>query len=373
MSISGKTLIKRFEEYCPLELAEAGDPVGLHIGTLDKPISRVMVTLDVRPETVAEAIAEKIDLIIAKHPPIFRPAKRLTTDDPQTKMYGDLLKHDIAVYAAHTNLDIIENGLNDWFCQELGITETTFLTQTHQIPAKKLAVYVPVEEAEKLTQALFAAGAGQLGENYQECSYKTNGEGRFTPIKGANPAIGEVGQPEVVKEAKVEVVFLETIQDKVLEALANHHPYEEPAYDLFPLENASKAYGLGRVGNLAEPLTLPDFTEKVKTVFGLEGLRVVTQEPEKQITRVAICGGSGEKFYPDALKKKADVYLTGDVYYHTAHDMLANGLTVIDPGHHIEVLCQRYLVEILNQWKQENQWTVTFSESKVDTNPFKFY
>ncbi|MDR0920921.1 MAG: Nif3-like dinuclear metal center hexameric protein [Lactobacillales bacterium] len=260
--------IEVFDAYCPPALAEAGDPVGLHIGTLNKPIERVMVTLDIRPETVTEAIENKADLVIAKHPPIFRPAKRLNTDNPQNKMYADLLKHEIAVYAAHTNLDIIENGLNDWFCELLGIKETSFLTKTHELDGKE--------------------------------------------------------------------------------------------------------YGIGRVGNLSTPLNLNDFAKKVKKDFRLDGLRLVTQHPEKLVKRVAICGGSGEKFYPDALAKQADVYITGDIYYHTAHDMLANGLSAIDPGHHVEYLCVPKLVELFNEWKNEFDWSIEFIESKANTNPFQF-
>jgi dinuclear metal center YbgI/SA1388 family protein len=260
--------IKKFDAYCPPELAELGDPVGLHIGTLNREIKTVMVTLDVRPEVVEEAIAKQVDLLMAKHPPIFRPAKRLDTDDPQNKMYADLLKADITVYAAHTNMDIIANGLNDWFCELLGVTDTTYLTPTD---------------------------------------------------------------------------FYE-----------------------------GKQFGLGRVGNLENPLPLIDFAEYVKEKFKLDGLRMVTIEPEKIVRRVAICGGSGEKFYHDAITNNADVYITGDIYYHTAHDMLSRGLSAIDPGHNIEKLCIPKLAELFNSWKNEEKWDIVILESTTDTNPFQF-
>ncbi|SJZ79961.1 dinuclear metal center protein, YbgI/SA1388 family [Pilibacter termitis] len=260
-------VIKRFEEYCPEKLAISGDPVGLHIGTLNKEIKTVMTTLDVRPEVVCEAISKEVDLLIAKHPPIFRPAKRLDTDNPQNKMYADLLKHDINVYAAHTNIDIVEDGLNDWFCELLGIANPEFLEKTHEI------------------------------------------NGKF--------------------------------------------------------------YGIGRIGKLQEKLSLVDFTEKVKEVFTLDSCRVIAEDFEKTIETVAICGGSGEKFYPSALEKGADLYITGDIYYHTAHDMLANGLSAIDPGHHIEVLFTEKIAEKLQTWNVENNWQLTILKSEVDTNPFK--
>lgn len=371
MSLKGTRFISTFEAYCPQWLAEPGDPVGLQIGTLNKPLDKVMVTLDVRPEVVEEAIKKKVDLIIAKHPPIFRPVNRLDTDSFQNKMYADLLKHDISVFAAHTNLDIIENGLNDWFCDLLGIQNTSYLTKTHSVPYKKLAVYVPIEEAAAMRKALGKAGAGTLG-NYQNTSYSLIGTGRFTPKEAANPTIGEIGKEESVQEAKIEVIFPEPEQEAIVQAMYQAHSYEEPAYEIFTIENYTKDYGLGRIGQLAEPIELAEFITKIKQVFHLDGLRVVTSDFLQKVQTVAICGGSGEKFYPDALAQKADVYITGDLYYHTGHDMLTEGLSVIDPGHYIEELCKPKLVELFNQWKKENNWDLTFIASEVNTNPFQF-
>lgn len=372
MNISGKTFIKRFEQYCPQWLAEEGDPVGLHLGTLDKPIQRVMMTLDVRPEVVQEAIDKKIDLLIAKHPPIFRPIKRLTSDDPQQKMYIDLLKHDIAVYAAHTNMDIIWDGLNDWFCEMLGIEVTDFMKETHQVRMKKLAVYVSVDFAKDMRQALGDAGAGQQG-NYHHTSYSLIGTGRFTPTSAAHPAIGEANKEEAVQEARIEVIYPETREAAVLQAMYAVHPYEEPAFDLLPLDNAPVRFGIGRVGTLAKPVTIEDLCQKVKEVFELDGLRLITSTNAKQMVQtIAICGGSGAGFYPDALKHDADVYITGDVSYHTAHDMQAAGLTVIDPGHNIERVCIDKFIEKMNQWKEEENWSIECIPSTTNTNPFQY-
>ncbi|MDR1473810.1 MAG: Nif3-like dinuclear metal center hexameric protein [Lactobacillales bacterium] len=267
--MKAQTLIEQFETYCPLFLAEENDPVGLHLGTLQKDIKRVMITLDVRPEVVAEAIAQKIDLLIAKHPLIFRAAKRLDTDNPQHKMYADLLKEEIAVYVAHTNIDIVKPGLNDWFMEMLSLTNEGFLKKTHEI-------------------------------------------------------------------------------DDV-------------------------SYGIGRIGELAKDMPLTTLAEKVKKVFSLDSLRLITKTPDVLVRKIAICGGSGEKFYKEALAKNVDVYLTGDIYYHTAHDMIANNLHAIDPGHHIEVVFISHLVQIFNQWKKENHWDVEIIASQENTNPFMYY
>ncbi|GAB2022015.1 Nif3-like dinuclear metal center hexameric protein [Pseudolactococcus yaeyamensis] len=245
----------RYEVYCPKELAMADDPVGLQIGTLDKDIQRVMVTLDIREQTVAEAISKKVDVILAKHLVIFRPLDNLTDQDTQQKIILDLARAGISVYTSHTNIDIVENGLNDCFCELLDITETENLT----------------------------------------------------------------------------------------------------------------VFGLGRVGNI-QPQTLGDFSEKIKAVFDLSGLTIVSydQSLTQEIKRVAICGGSGGKFYPEAIDKKADVYVTGDIYYHTAHDMLSSGLLAIDPGHHIEVLFVKKVAQILREFKTD----VEIIESSSLTNPF---
>lgn len=372
LSLDAKEFISKFEAFCPLWLAEEGDPCGLHLGTLDKKIERVMMTLDVRPEVVKEAIDKNIDLIIAKHPPIFRPVSRLTADDPQTKMYIDLLKHDIAVYAAHTNMDIIWDGLNDWFCEMLGVNVDNYLVKTHEISLKKLAVYVPIEDSKKMRQALADTGAGTQG-NYRDTSYSLVGTGRFTPNAQADPAIGRSEQEEKVQEARIEVIFPETIQEKVLQAMFAAHPYEEPAYDILPLDNPGESFGLGRIGHLDTAVDIEDFVQKVKTTFQLEGLRLIQPERAKQkVQNIAICGGSAGKFYPEAIKSCADVYITGDVNYHTAHDMQSNNLTVIDPGHNIEVVCVNKFIEKMEEWKQEENWDIDFIPSSTNTNPFQF-
>lgn len=371
MSISAQTFIRQLESYMPLELAEEGDPVGLHIGTLNKPLERVMMTLDVRPAVVQEAIEKKVDLIVAKHPPIFRPIKRLTTDHFQEKMYADLLKHDIAVYAAHTNMDIITPGLNDWFCEDLGIEVFDFIKETHRFSYKKLVCFIPKEQAQGFRDILAENGIGQYNDRYDACSFSQTGIGRFRPINDADPTIGTIGTLAEVEEERIEVIFLETDKEKVLSLIKEYHPYEEPAFDIFPLEHLHQRFGIGRIGQLASSMSLTAFIAHVKTTFGLNAVTLVTDTKDKLIETVAICGGSGEKFYKDALRKGADVYITGDVYYHTGHDMIEEGLTVIDPGHYIEVRCKEKFVELFNQWKQDFNWSVDFIESTVDTNPFE--
>lgn len=370
--LEAKTFIQRLEAYCPKELAEPGDPVGLHIGTLNKSVQKVMMTLDVRPDVVKEAIEKDIDLIVAKHPPIFRPIKRLVTDDFQTKMFEDLLKHDIAVYAAHTNMDIVEPGLNDWFCDMLGVTPVTFLRPTHTLDYKKLVIYTPLDSAEKMRKELALLGVGEYSSKYDSCSFSSIGTGRFRPLAQANPAIGSFNHVEEVQEERMECLFKAHMEEAVIACIHDYHPYEEPVFDILTVDNMKDEYGIGRIGKLEEPMTLMDFVNHVKKTFQLDGLRLITDNTDKLVQTIAICGGSGEKFYKDALSKGADVYITGDVYYHTAHDMVEEKLSVIDPGHYIEEVCKQQFVNMFNDWKEEYKWDVEFLVSETNTNPFMF-
>lgn len=372
MAIEGETLIQRFERHFPLWLAEDGDPNGLHIGTLKKPVQKVMITLDVRPNVVQEAIEQGVDLLIAKHPPLFRPAERLTDDDPQTKMYNDLIRHDIAVYAAHTNMDIVEDGLNDWFCEALGVKETTYLTRTHHLPYYLLRTTVPATQAEEVRTAIGKAGAGQLG-NYQNCSFSLSGTGRFEPLAGVNPTIGTVDELETVSEVEIKAIVSPLHKEAVLKALVASHPYETPSYQVWPLDNLFADYGIGRIGDLDHEVPLEDFTRQVKETFKMDHVRLIAKDVQQKVRRVAICGGSGQKFYTDALAKGADVYITGDVYYHTGHDMLESGMPVIDAGHYIEHYCKNKIKELLEQWKVEEGWDVDILVSQENTNPFRVY
>lgn len=372
MNVTGYDLIERFEQFAPPALAETGDPIGLAIGTLNKPIQRVMVTLDVRLEVVQEAIEKQIDFIFAHHPPMFKPAKNLISDDPQNEMYIELIKHDIAVYAAHTNLDVAPGGMNDWLADLIGLHHAETMTVTKSRPYKKLAVMVPKENETEVREALTQAGAGNMGSTYKDCSYTLEGIGRFKPVEGAHPTIGDIGKSEETHEVKIEFAVSEQDLSKVVHALLEAHPYEVPVYDVYTIENLSEEFGLGRVGDLAEPIKLQDFVTQLKETFGVSGLRYITTNPDKLIQRVAVCGGDGGKFYQDALKKGADVYITGDVYYHTGHDMLADGLSVIDPGHHIEQICKPKLKELFEQWCTENNWHLDIVSSELNTDPFRF-
>lgn len=368
--ITGQRLIQRFEEWAPKQLAYEKDRIGLLIGSLNKKVKKVMVTLDVLENVADEAAKKDVDLIIAHHPVIFHPLKTVRSDEGQGKIVTTCIKHDIAVYAAHTNLDIAEGGVNDMLAERLELQQPQILQETYTEPLYKLAVYVPESRYERLRQAIGDAGAGAIG-NYSHCTFSLRGEGTFLPEDGTHPFIGHAGEMAHAEERKVETIVPEHLLKSVIQKVLKAHPYEEPAYDIYPLQNKGKAYGLGRIGKLSEPVLFGDYCRMVKEMLGLEGLRAIGSLNEK-VQTIAVSGGDGNSLIPFARYQGADVLITGDVYYHTAHDALLCGLKVIDAGHHIESIMkegvQRYLQKIISE--EGFQTDVIISEAP--TNPFHF-
>lgn len=368
--VNGYEVISLFEQFAPKKYAMEGDPIGLQIGTLNKPVQRVLVVLDLLEEIVDEAIEKDIDLIIAHHPILFRPLKKLMTDEPNGKIIEKLIKHDIAVYAAHTNLDVTTGGVNDLLADALGLQQTSVLVPTYEEKLKKLAVFVPESHEEEMLHALGDTGAGAIGQ-YSHCTFSTSGTGRFLPGEGAEPYIGRKGKIEAVSELKIETIYPAHLERKVIQAMKKAHPYEEPAYDLYTLSVNEEPLGLGRIGELPKALTLKEFAMHVKRVFDLEGVRVVGNLDEK-VKKVAVLGGDGNKYFRHAERQGADVYVTGDFYYHTAHDALHIGLNVVDPGHHIEKVMKVGVAKRMQQMSEEQGYEVTFLASEQSTDPFTF-
>ena len=346
------------------------DPIGLAIGTLNKPVSKVLVTLDVTHEVVDEAIENGCELIIAHHPPIFMKLSNLRTDNPQGALYEKCLKNDIAVYAAHTNLDVAPGGVNDLLADALQLEERRILDISYEEKMMKLAVFVPVDDADELREVLAKAGAGRLG-NYEACSYTLAGKGRFRAVEGADPAVGEIGELHIEQEEKVEVVFPQSMKNKILKAMLNSHPYEEPAYDLFTMDVATNEEGLGRIGKLKEPMTLREFAEFVKVQLDVPCLRAVGPL-DQPVQKVAVVGGDGNKYIRTAKFAGADVFVTGDIGFHMAQSAELDGLSIIDPGHHVEKVMIKGVAEKMTTLCSDKKLSVEFLRSKVHTEPFKF-
>lgn len=354
------------EEWAPKELAYDWDNVGLQVGSNSGVTKKVMVTLDVMDSVVDEAIDEGVNLIIAHHPLLFKPLHQINFQSVKGKVIKKLIENNITVYAAHTNLDIAEGGVNDLLSDMLEITSRQPLIDVHTDKLLKLIVFVPRTHAGKVRDALGNAGAGFIG-NYSHCTFQSNGQGTFMPLEGTNPFIGNTNELEIVDELKIETVVNEKELDQVLKAMKKAHPYEEVAYDIFPLEHIGKTYGLGRIGSLETAVDLGSLCQKIKRAFEIDHLRV-TGELTKQIKQIAIVGGSGEKYIHQAKKMGADAYITGDVTFHLAQDAKEMGLAVIDPGHYIEKIMKQATKKYLQQSFSQLQ----IIESQTNTDPFQF-
>lgn len=370
MYANGQTLIHLFESKFPKYLAMPEDKIGLQAGTLQKEIKRVMIALEATEAVVDEAAAKEIDLLIVHHALIFRPLKHLRTDTPSGRVIEKLLKHDIAVYAAHTNLDIAEGGVNDLMAEALGLTECKPLEITYEEPLYKLVVFIPEDHHDQVLQALSAAGAGWIG-NYSHCTFNLNGTGTFMPREGTNPFIGSQGKLEKVKEVRLETIVPESLRNKAVQKMIQAHPYEEPAYDLYPLALPGKKHGLGRIGRLPEELTLDELARKVKQAFAVDAVRV-TGDGNRRIRKAAVLGGAGAKYVGAAQFAGADVLITGDIDYHTAQDALAAGMCLIDPGHHAEQMMKRGVANTLKQLLSDAKYSTEVIVSETNTDPFRF-
>lgn len=367
---NGETIIQYFEQWSPKSLAVEGDKIGLMIGTLNKEVKKVMIALDVLENVIDEAIAESVDLIIAHHPLIFRPLTKIDQSTAIGRIVTKAIKHEITIYAAHTNLDIAKGGVNDMMAEALGLKETTVLAPTQTIPLKKIAVFVPHTHADEVRDAMANAGAGHIG-NYSHCTYNSEGFGTFMPEEGTNPHIGSQGKLEKVNEVKIETIVPQNKLKKVITALIKAHPYEEVAYDIYPVDNEGEVLGLGRIGKLEEPMSLREFAEHVKRVFSVKGARVVG-DFDATIEKVAVLGGDGNKYMNAALFKGADVIVTGDVYYHVAHDAMMAGLNIVDPGHNVEKIMKDGVKKYLDTVLKEEGYETTVIASKENTDPFQF-
>ncbi|WP_058307426.1 Nif3-like dinuclear metal center hexameric protein [Gracilibacillus massiliensis] len=365
-----KQVIKLFEQWVPTNLAESWDNVGLQVGDKNQQVKKVLITLDVVDSVVEEAIETNVDFIIAHHPLLFKGLKEINFSDPKGRVIQKLIKHNISVYAAHTNLDVVKAGVNDLLAEKLEIENCKVLLPTVEDNLYKFIVYVPSTHIEKLTSAIGEAGAGHIGD-YSHCSFRSQGEGAFKPLEGTNPFIGKQGEIEKVEEFKLETIIKKSQLSNVLQAAKKAHPYEEMAYDLVPLENKGNVQGLGRIGKLKQPVSLEKYCELVKEKLQISSLRFVG-DPQAIIKKVAVLGGSGKGYIDVAKNAGADLYITGDLTFHEAQDAEQAGLCLIDPGHHVEEVMKegvrKYLLENINVLPEK----IEIEISNHSTDPFKY-
>lgn len=357
------------ERLAPKHYAVPDDKIGLQVGSAAREIKRVLIALDVNQAVVQEAASLGAELIIAHHAVIYRPLAHLRTDTPAGALAAELLRREIAVYISHTNLDTAEGGMNDWMAEALELDGRGVLEEIHTDKLFKLVVFVPETHHEAVRNAMFAAGAGWIG-NYSHCSFNIEGTGTFLPREGTDPFIGKPGKMEQAAEIRIETVVQDSARKLVISAMLKAHPYEEVAYDLYSMDLRGRSFGLGRVGKLPAAETLEQFAERVKKAFDVPFVRMVG-DAGRLVRKVAVLGGSGSRYIRHALFAGADVLVTGDIDYHSAQDAEAAGLAIIDPGHNAEKMMKPKLAEWLTEQLKAKGYATEVFASQINTEPFQ--
>jgi len=315
----------------PPEYAEEGDPIGLQIGRMQDRLDKILVCLTVDEQTVSQAKEVGARLIVAHHPLIYRGLNSMASSTYPVAEVNDLVRSGIGLFVAHTNLDVVPNGVNDALASLLGLEDTRPLKLQPRRDMRKLVVFVPKEALSSVQQAVCEAGAGRIGR-YSGCTFGIDGTGTFIPEAGASPTIGRVGQYEEVSEARVETVVPLRYLEAVVRALVAAHPYEEPAFDVYPIESWRADVGYGRIGRLPREVSIESFVELVKLKLGTSALRVYSGSAES-VRTVGVCGGSGGDFAELARDQDCDVYVTGETSYHVAEAVSSRGTAVLVTGH----------------------------------------
>jgi dinuclear metal center YbgI/SA1388 family protein len=353
------------EGIAPPALQESYDNSGLLTGSPQQQVSGILVTLDCTEAVVQEAITKQCNLIIAHHPVLFKPVKKLTGSNYVERTLIAAIRHHIAIYAIHTNLDNVHTGVNRMLGQRLGLKNLRILAPRRDT-LLKLVTFIPPDHAEKVMEALHKAGAGQIGE-YKNCSFRTEGTGTFMPTEQANPYIGKSNKLEQVREVRAEVILPAWQQTEVLQALKDSHPYEEVAYYLTPLVNIHQEVGSGMVGELPEPMEEAAFLQHLKKSLNLA---VIRHSPllGRPVRTIALCGGSGSFLLPQAIRSGADFYVSADFKYHEFFD--ADGrLVIADIGHFESESGTR---ELLAAFLKEKFPTFAVQISTTHTNPISY-
>jgi dinuclear metal center YbgI/SA1388 family protein len=330
MATAVKDWLALLEGFYPQAWAEPWDRVGLQVGDASWSAERLLVALDPTSHVITEARNLGCGLLVTHHPLIFKPLERLTLDDPVARTALEAAEGRVAVAAYHTNADVAMPGVSDALADALGVEVTGVLHPTEAGSRVKLVTFVPAEATAKVLDALAGAGAGVIGE-YSHCSFRVRGTGTFLPAESAHPALGERGALNEVEEDRLEIVVPRERVTASVQALVDAHPYEEVAYDIYPLGGPS-GLGLGRVGRIPEPVAGGELADRCREALGA-AVRLAGPS-DREVRTVALCGGSGADLAEDALRAGADAYVTGDVKHHQALEAVSAGLIVIDAGHH---------------------------------------
>ena len=358
-----KDVTKYLEKIAPLHLQESYDNSGLQVGDYHSEVCGVLISLDVTSKVIDDAINQKCNLIVAHHPVIFGELKNVTNNSLIGSIVFKAISNNINIYALHTNLDNVSNGVNDKISDIFGLKRKKILLPKQNL--LKLAVFVPISYSEKVSQALFSSGAGNIG-NYKNCIFSSFGEGSFLPVSGAKPFKGQEGILEKVKEEKLEVIFPDYLLSEIIQSMNSAHPYEEVAYDIFKLQNNSNS-GSGMIGELAKPMEELEFLNLIKKKFHAAGVRH-TQLTNKPIKKVAICGGSGSFLLKNAMKENADIFITSDLKYHQFFEA-DNRILIADIGHYES---EQFTIDLISDFLMKKFINFAIRLTTVNTNPINY-
>jgi dinuclear metal center YbgI/SA1388 family protein len=344
-----KSIIDFLESKAPISLQENYDNSGLIVGSPEMEITSAIICLDSTPDVVQEAIASGSNLIIAHHPIVFSGLKKFNGKNYVERTVMEAIRNNIAIYAIHTNLDNALHGVSKKIADKLSLSGQEILEKKAGL-MNKLAVFVPANHSKVVQSAMFSSGAGSIG-NYDECSFNTLGEGTYRAGSGSNPFAGSIGERHTEKEVKIEVLVPNWNAQAVIRAMKAAHPYEEVAFDIYPIANQTNEIGSGIIGVLKDPMEPLD-----------------TKICKEKITRVAVCGGSGSFLLPAAIRAGADVFITSDFKYHQFFDA-EDKLIIADIGHFEG---EQFTMELLSAWLAEKFPTFASRLTRVNTNPLNY-
>jgi len=356
------------ETWAPREISSEKDNPGLQVGSGKNTVKNILLALELNMDVITESIAKECNLIITHHPLIYHPLKSLDFQkDENSLLIEKLIKNDLNLFSAHTNLDYTKNGVSFELAKKLRLKEINFLLNL-QANQYKISVFVPEDRIEKVAEAIFNAGGGIIGE-YSRCSFRTAGTGTFFGSDGTSPFAGKKGKTEKIGEFKLEAIADSWKVGEIISAMIDAHPYEEPAYDIYPLKNRNVNYGMGAIGELNKPMSRQEFLKYVSGKLGSKCLKYAPGKSES-IKKIAVCGGAGTDLLKNAILAEADAFVTADVKYHTFQDAQGK-ILLIDAGHYETEIHVLDRVEIeLNAAAKNNFKIFKYSGS---TNPVIFY
>lgn len=359
-------LISAITAFAAPELQEDYDNCGLLTGNASWNCTGVLCTLDVTVEVLEEAVRRNCNMVVAHHPIIFRGLKKINGNNYVEQAVIFAIKNDIAIYAAHTNMDNVLLGVNGMIAKKLQLQHITILQPKTKV-LRRLITFAPTDKAEAVRDAIFKAGAGHIG-NYSECSFNSEGTGTFKAEAGADPYVGQIGERHYEKETKIEIVYPVYLEAQVVKALVDNHPYEEVAYDIFTMENIHYGIGAGIIGELEQPVAEEVFLQQLKDIFRCGAIRH-TALLQKPVKKVAVCGGAGSFLIKDAIHQKADIFVTADIKYHEFFD--ADGkILLADIGHYES---EQYTAELFYDLLQRKFPNFAVLKTEVNTNPVKYW